>query len=99
LEALQAQITSYADSTFRRIKNNKFYYLGVAEEAIERMFLTERSTLKEAEFSTAAPDLLGKIQSLALYYSLIAQYCESAIIQFDGLDKDIAKAAEELIES
>lgn len=99
LEAIMSEISDVAVMAFDVIKRHPFYEEGRAKEMLDRIFLSEvRRDLGEHELFAMAPDMLGKIQSLVVYYNLINEYCIDAIVKFRELDEEMSKLFEETIE-
>ena len=99
LEEIMAEISDSAVMAFDVIKRHPFYEVGTAKEMMDRVFYSEiRQDLGDYELLAAMPDMLGKIQSLVLYYNLINEYCIDAIVKFKEFDEQMAKLYEEMME-
>jgi hypothetical protein len=98
LEVIMTEISESAVMAFDVIRRHPFYEVGTAKEMMDRVFYSEmRKDLGEYELLVAAPDMLGKIQSLVLYYNLMNEYCIDAIVRFKELDEQMAKLYDEKI--
>ena len=96
LEGIMREIVESGVSAFDVIKRTSFYEEGVAKETIDRVFLSEyRVGAEESELLIQAPDMLGKIQSLAMYYNIINEYCADALVKFREGDAQVAKFLEQ----
>jgi len=98
LEVIMTEISESAVMAFDVIRRHPFYEVGTAKEMMDRVFYSEmRKDLGDYELLVAAPDMLGKIQSLVLYYNLMNEYCIDAIVRFKELDEQMAKLYDEKI--
>lgn len=92
LEIIMNLLTDASLSSFSVIKNNPFFFEGVAKEPLKKIYDCDKHGESGGyEMFEASSDLFGKTQMLINYYNLVYKYCMDALICFMDLDEDLAK--------